>query len=304
MARWLVFLASVIASVGLLVAAPTAPAKRAAVFEGKDTLLRPEGYREWVFVGSSLGLRYEEGKKHPERLEYKNVYIDPVAYRAYKQTGTFPEGTILVLETAAGAEKNEPGLRGSFQKEFTGLSAAVKDKDRFPDGWAYFSFSDGPGKTKAKARPAKKTACYDCHLKKGAEDNVFTQFYPGLKAARDADTLEGTWKAKTAELGGKAFPDEVRKSIQLVVKDDRYTVTVGKKIDRGTVKVNRKAKPKELDITGTEGPNKGKTILAIYERDGDTLRVCYDLGGKGRPTEFKTRTGTQLFLVTYKREKP
>ena len=40
-----------------------APAKPAARFEGKDTLLLPEGYREWVFVGSSQGLRYDEGKK-------------------------------------------------------------------------------------------------------------------------------------------------------------------------------------------------------------------------------------------------
>ena len=58
-----------------------------------------------------------------------------------------------------------------------------------------------------------------------------------------------------------------------------------------------------MDITGTDGPNKGETILAIYERDGDALRVCYDLSGKSRPTEFKTKAGTQLFLVTYKREK-
>ena len=161
-----------------------APAGPAARFEGKDTLLRPQGYREWVFVGSSLGLRYDEGKEQPERLEYKNVYIDPAAYRAYKETGAFPQGTVLVLETAAGEEKKERGLRGSFQKGFTGLSAAVKDKDRFPAGWAYFSFSDGPGKTKDKAQAAKKSSCYDCHREKGAEDNVFTQFYPVLRAAR------------------------------------------------------------------------------------------------------------------------
>src|SRR5262249_49842011 len=85
-----------------------APVKPVAQFEGKDTLLRPEGYREWVFVGSSLGLRYEEGKKQPEQLEYKNVYIDPAAYRAYKETGAFPQGTVLILETAAGEEKKEP----------------------------------------------------------------------------------------------------------------------------------------------------------------------------------------------------
>ena len=122
--------------------------------------------------------------------------------------------------------------------------------------------------------------------------------------AKDGESIQGTWLPATAELGGKMFPDEVRKTIKLVVKDGKYTVTIGKNVDRGTVKLNPAAEPKELDITGTDGPNKGKTILAIYERDGDTLRVCYDLSGKNRPTAFKTREGTQLFLVTYKREKP
>jgi uncharacterized protein (TIGR03067 family) len=92
-------------------------------------------------------------------------------------------------------------------------------------------------------------------------------------------------------------------NLRLVVKDDKYTVTVGKAVDQWTINLNP-ATPKEMDITGTDGPNKGKTILAISEQDGDTLRVCYDLGSMGRPTEFKTKDGTQLFLVTYKREKP
>jgi tetratricopeptide (TPR) repeat protein len=210
-------------------AAPDGPAVR---FEGKDTLLRPEGYREWVFVGSSLGLRYDEGKEQPGRPEYKNVYIDPVAYRAYKRTGAFPQGTVLVLETAAGEEKKEPGLRGSFQKEFTGLSAAVKDGDRFPDGWAYFSFSDGPGNTKDRARPAKKAACYDCHREKGAENNVFTQFYPVLRAAR-AREGERSWEGKAVLLTRPGVKLETRdgediaprtagvaKDLQFVIRKD------------------------------------------------------------------------------------
>jgi uncharacterized protein (TIGR03067 family) len=117
------------------------------------------------------------------------------------------------------------------------------------------------------------------------------------------DTIDGIWLPATAELGGKMLPDEVRKAIKLEIKGDKYTVTIGKQTDQGTAKPNPAAKPKELDITGTDGPNKGKKILAIYERDGDTLRICYDLSGKGRPTEFKSKEGTQLFLVTYKREK-
>ena len=58
-----------------------------------------------------------------------------------------------------------------------------------------------------------------------------------------------------------------------------------------------------MEIKGTDGPNKGKTIPAIYELKDDTMRVCYDLNEKKRPTEFKTKAGTNLYLVTYKREK-
>src|SRR5262249_9675392 len=120
---------------------------------------------------------------------------------------------------------------------------------------------------------------------------------------KDSDAIQGTWLASTAELGGKPFPDEARKSIKLTLKDDKYTVTVGKNPDQGTVKLDPSAKPKAMDITGTEGPNKGKKIPAIYELNGDTLKICYDLSGKSRPMGFKTTEGTQLFLVTYKRQK-
>jgi len=34
------------------------------------------------------------------------------------------------------------------------------------------------------------------------------------------------------------------------------------------------------------------------------LRICYDLSGKSHPEEFKTKEGTQLYLVTYKLQKP
>ena len=121
--------------------------------------------------------------------------------------------------------------------------------------------------------------------------------------AADKDNLQGIWLPTSAELGGQPFPEEVRKSIQLEIKDDGYTATVGGMVDRGTVKLNASAKPPQMDITGVEGPNKGKTILAIYECQGDTLQVCYDLSGAARPTEFKSAANTLQFLVTYQRQK-
>jgi uncharacterized protein (TIGR03067 family) len=115
--------------------------------------------------------------------------------------------------------------------------------------------------------------------------------------------LEGTWLPSAAELAGKPFPDEVRKSISLVVSGDQYTVTVGAGVDKGTLKFDPSTTPKSLDIIGTDGPNKGKTFLCIYERTGDTVKICYDLTGAARPKEFKTAEGTLLFLVTYELKK-
>src|SRR5262245_33562070 len=80
--------------------------------------------------------------------------------------------------------------------------------------------------------------------------------------AKDADAMQGTWLAATAELGGKGLPEEFRKSIKMVIKDGKYTVNAGKAVDLGTLKLDPAAKPKKMDIVGTDGPNKGKTIPA------------------------------------------
>ncbi len=120
----------------------------------------------------------------------------------------------------------------------------------------------------------------------------------------DHKAILGTWLPSSAEMAGNAFPDNVVKSIRLVLTDGKYKVTVGNNPDEGTWKIDTTKKPRTLEIVGTKGPNKGKTIPAIYELTGDTLRVCYDLSGKETPAEFKSKPDTQLFLVTYKREKP
>src|SRR5258706_15977842 len=112
---------------------------------------------------------------------------------------------------------------------------------------------------------------------------------PSWADSKENQGMEGTWLPTAAELGGAAaFSDQVLKTMKLVVKGDAYTLTLGEAIDKGTLKLDAAAKPKTCDIKGTDGPNKGRTILAIYERDGDTLKICYDLSGKSHPKEFKT----------------
>jgi uncharacterized protein (TIGR03067 family) len=123
-------------------------------------------------------------------------------------------------------------------------------------------------------------------------------------AESDAREMDGTWKPVSAELAGEQWAQRVLDSMKLVLKDEKYTVHVGDQNDEGTVTRDPSKSPKTMDIKGTKGPNNGKTFLVIYELKGDDLRVCYDLSGKSRPTEFATKPDTLLFLVTYRRAKP
>ena len=117
----------------------------------------------------------------------------------------------------------------------------------------------------------------------------------------DAKAIQGDWKPVKAELAGQPMAEEVLKTISLKIDEGTYEVHVGNSPDKGTVTVDSSTKPKSMTIIGTEGPNKGKTFPCIYELKGATLRICYDLSGAKRPSEFKTMAGTRLYLVTYVR---
>jgi len=133
---------------------------------------------------------------------------------------------------------------------------------------------------------------------------LFTAAARSQDAADERKLLQGTWLPVAAELNENSLDEATLKTMKLVVEEDKYAITVGKSpFDKGTIRIDSVAKPKTMDILGTDGPNQGRTFLAIYELNGDTLRVCYDLTGKIRPTEFKTKKGELLFLATYKRAK-
>jgi len=119
----------------------------------------------------------------------------------------------------------------------------------------------------------------------------------------DATAVQGSWTPAKAELGAQPMPDAILKSISVKLENGKYEVVAGDIPDRGTYTLDSTSQPKGMTIKGTEGPNQGKTFPAIYELNGDTLRICYDLSGEKRPTEFKTVAGTQLYLVTYSRKK-
>lgn len=157
-------------------------------FTAKNELLRPKNYREWIFVGSSLGLGYDGGKKPAKGASqplghFKHIYINRLGYRAFRNTGKFPVGTMLILEGVSRGEKTNPQLRGYFSNRFGGIEAAVKTGDRFDDPWNYFGFTKNV-KQQTKAKRITNKSCIRCHRKHAKTDHVFTQFYPVLEAVR------------------------------------------------------------------------------------------------------------------------
>ncbi len=150
-------------------------------------LERPTGYREWIYVGTPVTPNdLNDGKA--AFPEHHNVYIDPESWAHWKKTGEFRDGTILMKELVNVGSKAAVSGNGYFQGDFIGLEATIKSKKHFPSepgNWAYYSFSTPDHKTltpTAKAFPA--AACNACHAAAAADDFVFTQYYPVLRAGK------------------------------------------------------------------------------------------------------------------------
>jgi hypothetical protein len=173
--------------VGALAAGVTSTAA-AEAFEFKEgSLERPVGYREWIYVGTPVTPNdMNDGKA--AFPEHHNVYIDPASWRHWKATGEFPDGTILVKELVSVGSKNAVSGNGYFQGQYIGLEAAVKSKRHFPSepgNWAYFSFSTPDHRSlQARAGAFPTEACNACHAGAAADDFVFTQYYPVLRAGK------------------------------------------------------------------------------------------------------------------------
>ena len=152
-------------------------------------LERPTGYREWVYVGTPVTPNDMNNGK-AAFPEHHNVYIDPKSWAHWKKTGEFRDGTIMMKELVEVGSKAAVSGAGYFQGNFIGLEATIKSKKHFPNepgNWAYYSFSTPDHKTLAATATAFPTAsCNGCHAGAAADDFVFTQYYPVLRASKGA----------------------------------------------------------------------------------------------------------------------
>ena len=112
--------------------------------------------------------------------------MDPESFAHYEKTGEFRNGTVLVKDLISVGSKGASSGNGYFMGEFIGLEVSIKDRQRFPNEpgyWAYFSFGHKPPLKRVVGKnPA--ASCNHCHQTNAAQDYVFTQYYPVIRAAR------------------------------------------------------------------------------------------------------------------------
>jgi hypothetical protein len=183
----------------LLGARQTRPAETATprpIYEGKK-LVRPEGYREWVYLSSGLGMSYNPTPGSPD--QFTNVFVPQRAYHEFLSGGKWPDKTMFVLEERASESKGSINKSGHFQTDLAGLAVEVKDENRFQDKWAYFSFR-GDAKS-VEANP--KAQCWQCHNDNAAVEHTFVQFYPTLKPVAEKF---GTYRKEVENPASKSAP--------------------------------------------------------------------------------------------------
>lgn len=113
--------------------------------------------------------------------------------------------------------------------------------------------------------------------------------------------LEGRWQPVYAEMDGEEAPKIALEKMELQLAGGEYAVRFGGvTADQGTYEIEAEG---HLTLAGMIGPNAGRTIPGIFKLAGNTLSICYGLGG-ARPQKFSTQGGAQFYLVNYQRKDP
>jgi len=166
----------------------------------------PGNYREWIYLSSGLNMSYAPRVAGMAGHDmFDNVFVNPSAFKAFLETGTWPEQTMLVLEVRGAGSNASINKSGHFQNgDVMGREVHIKDK-RAPGGWAFYSFEE----PKPSTPFPREMDCYSCHEQHGAVDTTFVQFYPTLiEIAKKKATLSAAYLKE--EAAAKGSPAETK----------------------------------------------------------------------------------------------
>jgi len=140
------FLIAATGSKNASIAQPSANMSTAPVYTDDGKLVFPANYREWIYLTTGLDMDYSPTVNFADHDMFDNVFVNPDAYKAFQDTGTWPDKTIFVLEGRMAASKGSINKSGHYQTtDIMTRSVHIKDSSRFAatGGWAFFGVGDG-----------------------------------------------------------------------------------------------------------------------------------------------------------------
>jgi uncharacterized protein (TIGR03067 family) len=113
----------------------------------------------------------------------------------------------------------------------------------------------------------------------------------------DQDKIQGKWKVESIVKGGKTTDEG--KEMVLTFDGDKIKMTREGQEHLMGFKLDESKKPKWITVDIMGKPGEG-----IYSLEGDTLKVCHGEGDNPpRPTEFVSKEGSNVVILTLKRVK-
>ena len=171
-------LGAIVLSVAVVATAQGPLAVDVAEFDDRGRLVVPANMDEWVFLGSSLGMGYSQADFDPDSPGmFQIARMEPTAYRAFRETGVFVDGTMIALHFYGSQNEISINRAGFVMDDLHFAEIHYKDSKRFPDGFNFYNVNNGDTHAEEIALP---NDCVDCHKRDGAYDGVFVQFYPTI----------------------------------------------------------------------------------------------------------------------------
>lgn len=169
----------------LINAAQSAPeAKAVAELEALLHVPAANYRRDWVLLGT-FSVLADDPSKGAKELHV--VYAEPETVDAYRRTGAFPDGSVLVKDVlAAKSERLTTGL-ASYAETLVGRFVMVKDEGEkhagksplWGDGWGW-AFYEG-NETEETVTTDYRQNCLGCHEPARSQDLIYVQGYPVLQ---------------------------------------------------------------------------------------------------------------------------
>ena len=149
--------------------------------DDKGNISLPKDLRSWYFLGSwGVAADDEVGSQG-----FHNVYTQPETVAAFRKTGKFPDGAVLVKELLKAKTDTMTTGEISYASETKGWFIMIKDTNRrfkgnklWGQGWGWSLF-EAADPTKSVTEDFK-TDCIPCHVPAKKDDWVYLRGYPVL----------------------------------------------------------------------------------------------------------------------------